>query len=421
MLTYGKYTTHSRRLKPLRSALRKASMPRTPNATWLAVALLAVSSLTVMAGTPIAPALPELTAHFHDVPNAEFLVKLILTLPGFFIAALAPFMGVIADRFGRKPLLLGSAALYGLGGASGLFVDSLGAMLVGRALLGIAVAGIMTTSMALVGDYFKGAERHRFMGLQAAFMGYGGVAFLTLGGLLAAMHWRAPFAIYLVAPLMLPLLIWALHEPERPRHAAEDGAEGSGKLPVGPLAAIYGSSFGVMALFYLVPVQIPFHLKALTGASPAQAGMAIAASTLASAIVSPLYPRFRARLSHPALMGLAFAVGGCGLVIVSLAGTYWQVIAGLAVLGVGTGIHFPNVSTWLMAVAPDHLRGRLSGGLTTFIFSGQFISPVIGTGLAQAIGTGPGFGAAGLAMGLVAALIAGSLLRARREALSKAL
>lgn len=381
-----------------------AATPRSVHPRWLAAALLAVSSLTVMAGTPIAPALPEIAAHFAGVADAELLVKLVLTLPGLFIALFAPVMGAVADRFGRKKLLLASAALYGLGGASGLVVDSLFAILVGRAVLGIAVAGIMTTSMALVGDYFTGPARHRFMGLQAAFTAYGGVVFLTVGGALASVGWRMPFLVYLIAPLMLPLLAWALHEPERPAHQAGH-ADGHAKLPLGPLAAIYAAAFGVMAAFYLIPVQIPFHLKSLGSASPAQAGMAIAASTLASAMISPMFPRVKARLSHPGVLALSLAVAGVGLVLVSLSGAYWQVLLSLAVVGTGLGVHFPNISTWLMAVSPDHLRGRLFGGMTTALFMGQFLSPVLGEALSRTVGTGAGFGVAGLTLGLVAAIV----------------
>jgi MFS family permease len=170
-----------------------------------------------------------------------------------------------------------------------------------------------------------------------------------------------------------------------------------------------------MAAFYLIPVQIPFHLKALVGASPAQAGMAIAASTLASAMISPMFPRVRARLSHPGVLALSLAVAGAGLVLVSLAGAYWQVLVGLAVTGTGLGIHFPNISTWLMAVSPDHLRGRLLGGMTTALFLGQFLSPVMGEALNHTVGTGAGFGVAGVTLGLVAAIVAVTQLRRARS------
>lgn len=381
-------------------------MSRSPDSRWLVVALLAASSLTIMAGATIAPALPDLTEHFRHVPQAALLSKLVLTLPAFFIAALAPFMGAIADRFGRKPLLLASVVLYGLAGTSGYFLDSLPGILVGRALLGVAVAGLMTSSMALVGDYFEGAARQRFMGLQASFMGLGGVAFLTLGGFLASLGWRQPFLIYLAALALLPLIALTLYEPVR--HAYGPGGEGGGKAPGGTVALIYGAAFLTMAVFYIVPVQVPFYLKALVGASPAQSGLAIAAGTLASALISPFFPRLRARLSAVGLLGASLAVAGVGLVIVATAHAYWQVMAGLAVLGAGMGMNMPNMSAWLMTVAPPHLRGRLSGGLTTSLFLGQFLSPVISEPLGRTIGLGATFGAAGVFVGVLAIGIAGA-------------
>ena len=51
-----------------------------------------------MAGTTLAPALPEMIVVFQDVPNADFLVKLVLTIPALLIAIGAPFLGILLDR-----------------------------------------------------------------------------------------------------------------------------------------------------------------------------------------------------------------------------------------------------------------------------------------------------------------------------------
>lgn len=72
------------------------------------ITLLLTSSMTVMAGATIAPALPQIQQFFHKGPDAEFWVKLMLTLPALFTAISAPFAGIIIDRFGRKPLLIGA-------------------------------------------------------------------------------------------------------------------------------------------------------------------------------------------------------------------------------------------------------------------------------------------------------------------------
>lgn len=100
--------------------------------------------MTVMAAATLAPALPEMNRFFQDVPNAEFWVKLVLTMPALLIAIGAPFAGFLLDRWGRKPVLIAGLILYGLAGTSGFLPGSLFGILVGRALLGLAVAGVMS-------------------------------------------------------------------------------------------------------------------------------------------------------------------------------------------------------------------------------------------------------------------------------------
>ncbi len=78
--------------------------------------LLILSALTIMAGATIAPALPAMQAHFAGVPNANLLVKLALTIVGLAIALSAPLSGILADRFGRRPVLIGSLLLYAVAG-----------------------------------------------------------------------------------------------------------------------------------------------------------------------------------------------------------------------------------------------------------------------------------------------------------------
>lgn len=83
--------------------------------------LLLIAALTIMSGATIAPSLPAIEAHFAATKNAGLLTRLVLTLPALFIAFCAPFAGGLADRFGRRPLLIGSIVLYGFAGISGLW------------------------------------------------------------------------------------------------------------------------------------------------------------------------------------------------------------------------------------------------------------------------------------------------------------
>ncbi|WP_415836545.1 MFS transporter, partial [Palleronia rufa] len=141
-------------------------------------ALLASATLTVMAGATISPSLPGLVAHFADDPRAEWLVPFILTAPGLAIAVAAPLSGVLVDRTVKRRVLLAGIVLYVLAGSSGLYLDSLDAILVGRLFLGLAVGAVMTASMALIADVWEGEARQRVLGWQAASMGVGGILFI---------------------------------------------------------------------------------------------------------------------------------------------------------------------------------------------------------------------------------------------------
>ena len=97
------------------------------------IVLLLIGTLTVMSGATIAPSIPAMQDYFKAVPNSEYLVRLALTLPALFIALGAPIVGILIDKFGRKPILLFSLALYGIAGSSGFILNSLESMQIGRA------------------------------------------------------------------------------------------------------------------------------------------------------------------------------------------------------------------------------------------------------------------------------------------------
>lgn len=352
--------------------------------------LLLVSSLTVMAGATIAPALPSMQTHFSEIENAGLWIRLVLTLPGLFIVLAAPLAGWFLDQKGRLRLLIPAMILYGMTGSSGLYLDSIGSILAGRALLGVAVAGIMTCATTLVADYYQGAARSKFMGWQAAFMNLGGVVFLTAGGGLTELGWRWPFAIYTFAILLVPMAILWLPEPGQTNttQVARSNPGQGMESPMRLMALIYGVAFGAMIIFYFIPLQIPFYLKSLANAGPSVAGLAIAVSTLFATASSFSYGRIRARLGHVSILGLNFGLMGLGYLLIGTGNGYPAVLSGLAIGGLGMGLLFPNLNVWLTTQAPAAVRGRAVGGMTTAVFLGQFLSPIAGQPIVDAYGMG---------------------------------
>jgi MFS family permease len=355
------------------------------------ITLLVLSSMTVMAGATIAPALPKIRVFFQMAPEVDFWVKLLLTIPALFTAISAPFAGALIDRFGRKPLLICAVILYGLAGSSGLFLEDLSSLLAGRALLGLAVGGIMTTATALVADYYQGQKRNQVMGIQAAFMGYGGVAFLLLGGFLADLDWRYPFLIYLIAFAIVPLALFSLAEPRSKSAKFKEPDKAPERLSKITLASIYGLTFLSMVAFYMIPVQIPFYLQSTGTLS----GIAIASCTLASALVSMRYRSIKNSFSFQGILVMVYLLMGLGYLGISLSPSYWFVVVSLIIAGAGLGLLMPNMNVWINAIAPVKFRGRALGGGTSAMFLGQFFSPILIQPIADKITLRATYGAVG--------------------------
>lgn len=383
-----------------------APSPPNPDSFVIKATLLLASTLTVMSGATIAPSLPAMQIQFAELANAEFWVRLVLTMPALFIVIGSPIAGQLVDTIGRKPLLLASGILYGLAGSSGFVLNSLFAILGGRALLGLAVAGIMVSATTLIADYYKGDARANFMGLQAAFMGFGGVLFLSVGGFIADISWRLPFLIYLFSWLLLPTIIFAIYEPSRPTVDVV-GATASPKVavPTKLLVLIYGSVLLQQVAFYMIPVQLPFHLQQVANVGATQTGLAIACATLFSALASMRYGKVKRRLSFISILAIAFGLMGLGYVGLGLVINYWLVLLILVPIGVGLGLMMPNLNVWVANEVPDAMRGRALGGLTTFMFLGQFLSPIAAQPFRQSIGMGATYGLTGVLLATLAALI----------------
>ena len=374
--------------------------------SWLIKAtLLLASTLTVMSGATIAPSLPAMQSYFSGVSNVELWVRLVLTVPALFIVMGSPLAGQIVDKWGRKPLLLGSAVLYGLAGSSGFWLDSIFAILGGRALLGLAVAGVMVSATTLIADYYQGDARANFMGLQAAFMGFGGVLFLSGGGFIADLNWRYPFLIYLFSWLLVPAIFLFLFEPKRDKKEKSQEKTADASFPVKLLALIYGAALLQQVVFYLIPVQLPFYLEQLTGAGASQTGIAIALSTLFSAFASMSYGRVKKRFSFIGVLVLAFFLMGLGYIGIGLVSTYWLMLLVLVPVGIGLGLIMPNLNVWASNEVPDALRGRALGGLTTFMFLGQFLSPIVSQPVSASLGLAATYGLAGVALCVISALL----------------
>ncbi|MFI6538585.1 MFS transporter [Nonomuraea sp. NPDC050547] len=377
-------------------------------------AVLAAAMLTIMAPAIISPSLPAMREAFAGTPGADLLVRFALTVTSLAIAVSAPVSGLVADRLGRRPLLVSSLVLYAISGTAGFFANDLYLLLATRALLGIAVGGIMTAVSATITDWFAGPRRASFLGLQQAFAGLGGVVFLPLAGLLATASWRAPFWIYLASAGVAALAIGALRREPPSRRTAAPGLPRPRRSPMtGRILGVYALALVVTLAFYMAPTQLPFLLSS-HGSGPTLTGAVIAGSTLSSAIGALAFPALRRRLRSATITAVSVALLGVGWLLVGTADAVGQIAAGLLVGGLGVGFAVPNLNLRLSELAHPDQRGRVLSGLVTGIFLGQFLSPLVIQPLVRSAGISAAFTWTGIAMAAAAALAALAPWVARR-------
>ncbi|MGW5655552.1 MFS transporter [Streptomyces humi] len=376
--------------------------------------LMAGSCLPILGAVLIAPVLPRMQDHFASVPGAEVLVPLALTVPALALALLAPFAGVIVDRLGRKRLLIVATLLYAVFGTAPLWLSSLGAIIASRALVGVAEAAIMTCCTTLIGDYYTGRRRVRYLALQTMCASASATVFFVLGGAAGSAGWRVPFWVYAVSLVLAPLMAAALPGPAVTGAAVPGPVAGRGAavgrrgFPWRQLGGICALTFFGAMVFYTVPVEMSYLLDDLGVTSSAVIGLATAVASAATVGGAVTFARLRRAPDRMLPAVLAVCAAGFGLMF--LAGSAPLLVAGAVVNCVGTGMLLPALLTGAMSRLAFEDRGRGTGLWTAAFFGGEFVCPLVLLG--GEAGVGSLAGAVGL-LGLACALVAAGLFAAQ--------
>lgn len=336
--------------------------------------LLLGSCLPILGAVLLAPLLPRIQSHFSDTPGVSILVPIALTIPALFVALLSPFAGFISDRLGRKPLLLASMVLYSICGLLPLWLESLEAIVLSRAGLGLAEAGIMTCCTTLMGDYYQGDRRERLFALQVVVTSLSATLFSALGGLMGQDNWRFPFVLYAAGLLLFPVMASLLWEP-RPneREARSVAAE---VFPWGSLMPLYVLSFLAGISLFIVPVQAGYLLTQLHTDTPQQVAFMMIANQF-GALLGAMSFRLLGRIRHSNLLLLSFVLVGSGGLMMVKAQSYELMTVAVLINGLGLGLMLPTLLTWIMSQIGFAQRGRATGGFMTAVFAGEFISPLV--------------------------------------------
>lgn len=338
------------------------------------ILLLCGSCLPILGAVLLGPVLAEVQAHFIATPNVAALTPVMLTIPALMIAVFSPLAGWLADRFGRRRLLLIGLLVYTLFGTAPLYLQGLHAIVLSRAGLGLAEAVVMTICTALIGDYFEGRSRMLWLSLQGAVASFAAAVFFGLGGALGEFGWRTPFWLYVAGIVMFPFALKLLWEPSRPHRLTPH--LGAQTLPWRVLAVAYPFALVTGIALLMVPIQLSFILHGLGLDSPATAGL-LSAGNQASVLAGALLFRLLVRFGYVPVFGGGFFAAGAGLLLVSVSKGQGGLLLGGCLNGFGCGLLLVGLITWALAALPSKVRGVGAGGFNSCVFLGEFLSPLV--------------------------------------------
>lgn len=343
--------------------------------------------LATMGISSLIPALPLLSRAFGLDGAASWPVVAAFALPGL---VCIPFVGVMADRHGRKKVLIPSLLLFAGGGLVCALAQSFEQLLVCRFIQGAGSAPLGLLYAAIIADTWRGEERARVMSFNAAVLGFGTALSPALGGALAMLHWRLVFLLPLLAlPLVWLASVLPLLRPgggERLKDYAVRTMALAGSERIRLLLALTLLTF-IMLSGPLITC-FPLLAEELFQARPLDAGLIIAASSLASGLAAFVLPRLYRRFSVRALLLTATALYVASFCLMPHAPALFWLLGPVSLYGLAQGLNIPLVATLLAGQAPQGQRGAIMALNALLLRLGQNVGPAIFGLLAACFGPG---------------------------------
>lgn len=360
----------------------------------LLVLLSGLSALGALATNIILPSWTQMGSTLQVSPE-----RLSLLLSSFFaVFAIGQLIvGPLADRIGRRPVILGGLALFTLGSVLGALAPDLETLITARMVQAMGACATSVLARAVARDLFEGPALVRTLSLvMVAMAAAPGFSPLVGSALAAGFGWRGVFAVLAMASVALAFLYMAsvgetLRAPQRQGLAAIAGAYLTLLRDLRFLRPALAVSLIIGAL-YTIFAASPALLSGNLGYGPTGLGLFFAGTVFVVFGASGAAPRLAARFGAKpvAVAGIGFAaLGGAMLLAFALAPDILRYTLGVVIFLVGMGLVNPLATA--RALQPFGQQAGLAAALLGFL---QMAAAAVGSWLVAALSVGPGMGMA---------------------------
>lgn len=368
--------------------------------------LFSVTATAMLGTSTITPAFPLIMKAFHINSQQAGLLITFNTLPGIF---LSPVAGILADRVGRKRVLIPSLILFALSGAACVMTQSFAMLIVLRFLQGCAAAPLGALNNTVIGELFTGRKRMEAMGYNASVQSSLMLGYPILGGAVALAGWHYPFLLALLGLPAAWLVTFRLRNPE-PKHALPMGEYlGSALRGIANrrMAALFLCNLVTVSVsFGVLIVYLTFLISSRFGGSTLEIGIIVGFSPVISTIMSTQAVRIRRHFSFRQMIVTGLILSGLGVSLNVSMPSLWFLLFPAFVRGLAQGVLNPSVNTLVAEFAPHDSRAAVMALNSTMFRIGQTIAPPI-FGLIYAVGGMDVVFHAGTALLVVTALVVG--------------
>lgn len=320
-------------------------------------------------------------------------IGLVMTV--FFFASMVsvPTLGVVADVYGRRPVVLGSLAIFGAAGVAVFVVDSFAALLALRVVQGVGISGTTALSVAFLGDFFEGQRGTTAQGIRSSANGLTIIVAPIAAGVLAGVGWRYPFLLYGAA---FPVFVLVYRYLPEGTEVATDGEESSleGAAADGEATGDGGTTrlraelqryaetmadslrdrnvavlvLGGFTLFFVrygLLTIVPLLATRRLGASPAVLGLALSVIGVVRVVVSPLAGKLVALISQKWAFVVTMSVVAASMAMLSVVPNVPSLAAALVVFSVGMALFNPVLNDTITATATAETRAGVVSSVQT--------------------------------------------------------
>lgn len=362
------------------------------------------TSAMVLGVASIMPMIPALARVFGVSHAAASLTITMYTMPGIIFAL---FAGMLADRFGRRAVLVPSLFLFSIAGAACAFVDDFSVFLFLRFLQGIGAASLGVLNTTIIADTWSGKGMASMIGYNVTVLNVCTAIYPSLGGVLAHFDWRYPFLLPLLA---LPIAFLALATP-----LANPGMAGTfceylsevGRIfrarSIRGLLAVTGISF--IVLYGPIITGFPVLADTVFHAGTAVIGGCMMFSSLGAALSASQLGRLYTRFSARNLLFFSQALHLAAMfMIVNSPALVWMIFP-IFIFGIGQGMSIPNVQAQLLSVATPAQRASVMSVNGMLLRLGQTLAPAGLSTVMMAFGVDWGFYVGMTLAGIIIALV----------------